>query len=140
LSTHESVQRDETIEPGSDRNFGLIVGGILAAIGIYQLTSGSELSPWFIGCGVLLMVLGLIAPGVLHPLNRAWTHLGIMLGRIVTPIVMFIVYVISVVPIGLLLRLFGKNPLALQPDATASSYWIKRVPPGPPPEGMKDQF
>ena len=84
------------------------------------------------------MLAGLAVPKLLHPLNMLWTKLGLLLGRIVTPVVMFLVYAISVVPIGLLLRLFGKDLLRLKP--ADSSYWIDRSPPGPPPESLKDQF
>ena len=86
------------------------------------------------------MLLGLLAPRILHPLNVAWTHLGILLGKIVTPVVMFLVYVVSVIPVGLLVRLLGKDLLRLKPNKGESSYWIERTPPGPPPESLKDQF
>lgn len=138
MATHETLIRDDHIEPGSDRSFGLVVGGILAAIGGYQFFTGSSLYPWFATPGVILVVLGLVLPKLLHPLNILWTKLGLLLGRIVTPLVMFLVYAISVVPIGLLLRLFGKDLLRLKP--ADGSYWIERTPPGPPPESLKDQF
>ena len=128
------------VEPGSNRSFGLIVGGILAAIGLYQYFAGNALYPWFGSIGGALVVLGLAVPRVLYPLNLAWTHLGILLGRIVTPIVMFLVYLVSIVPVGLLLRVSGKDLLRLEKKAPGESYWIERDPPGPPPESLKDQF
>ena len=140
MSTHETLVRDEAIEPGSDRSFGLIVGGILSAIGLYQFFTGSTLYLWFLGPGVLLAVLGLVLPSILHPLNIAWMKLGLLLGRIVTPIVMFLVYLISVVPIGILLRIFGKDLLSLKKGDDKQTYWVERTPPGPSPESLKDQF
>ena len=140
MSTHETIIRDETVEPGSDRSFGLIVGGILGAIGAYQYLTGSEAYVWFAGPGVLLILFGLTVPKVLHPLNVGWTKLGLLLGRIVTPVVMFLVYAISIVPIGLLLRLSGKDLLSLKIGSEKDSYWIERTPPGPTPESLKDQF
>lgn len=140
MSTHETIIRDEAIEPGSDRSFGLIVGGILAAIGAYQYFAGGALFLWFLVPGLLLAATGLIYPSVLHPLNVGWMKLGLLLGRIVTPIVMFLVYVISIVPIGLLLRISGKDLLGLNRGTEKDSYWIERTPPGPPPESLKDQF
>lgn len=140
MSTHEPIIRNETVEPGSDRSFGLIVGGVLLAIGAYQWIVGSMLFPWFTAIGGALAVLGLATPAVLHPANVAWTRLGLLLGRIVTPVVMFLIYIASVVPVGLALRLFGKDLLRLRSQADSPSYWIQRDPPGPPPESLKDQF
>ena len=88
----------------------------------------------------VLMLLGIVAPRILHPLNVAWARLGILLGRIITPVVMFVVYAVSVVPIGLALRLFGKDLLGLKRREDPASYWVHREPPGPPPESLKDQF
>jgi len=140
MSTHETVVREEDIEPGSDRSFGLIVGGILSAIGLYQFFAGSTLYLWFLSPGAMLVLLGLVLPSLLHPLNIAWMKLGLLLGRIVTPVVMFLVYLISVVPIGLLLRMFGKDLLSLKQGDDKQSYWLDRTPPGPTPESLKDQF
>ncbi len=140
MATHETIVHDDSIEPGSDRSFGLIVGGILAAIGVYQYISDSALYLWFLIPGTALVLAGLIFPSVLHPLNVVWTKLGVLLGRIVTPIVMFLVYAVSVVPIGLILRLSGKDLLGLKKGTDKSSYWIERTPPGPTPESLKDQF
>ena len=140
MSTHEPVIRNETIEPGSDRSFGLTVGGILLGISGYQWVVGSILFPWFAAVGGGLVILGLVIPAVLRPANVAWTRLGLLLGRIVTPVVMFLVYATSVVPVGLALRLFRKDLLQLKSRSDGSSYWIQRNPPGPPPESLKDQF
>lgn len=140
MSTHETLFREEVIQPGSDRSFGMVVGGILSAIGAYQLIEASGTYLWFLVPGVLLIVLGLLAPRVLHPLNVGWTRLGLLLGRVVTPIVMFLIYAISVVPTAIVLRLAGKDLLQLKPRPDQSSYWQVREPPGPPPESLRDQF
>lgn len=140
MATHETVVREEKVEPGSDRNFGLIVGGILVCVGIFQYINESGLYQWFLIPGSGLVVLGLIAPTSLHLLNVGWMKLGLLLGRVVTPVVMFIVYVTSIVPIGLILRLFGKDVLALRLRREEPSYWIERQPPGPPPESLDNQF
>jgi len=140
MSTHETIVRDENIEPGSDRSFGLIVGGILTAIGGYRYFAGLELYLWLMAPGLVLVSLGLFIPKMLHPLNLLWMKLGLLLGRIVTPIVMFAVYVVAIVPIGAILRLSGKDLLKLKTQEGSSTYWIERTPPGPPPESLKDQF
>ncbi len=74
------------------------------------------------------------------PLNRLWARFGRLLHRLVTPLLMLIVFAATVVPIGLAMRALGKGPLRRRPDPAAQSYWIERRPPGPPPETMKNQF
>ncbi len=140
MTTHETLVHTDDIAPGSDRGFGLVVGGILAAIGGYLYFSGSGLALYVLAPGCLLFIVGLAYPSVLHPLNVLWTKIGLLLGRIVTPIVMFIVFAITVVPIGLLLRLFGKDLLGLRKKDPNQSYWIQRTPPGPAPDSLKEQF
>lgn len=140
MSTHETLIRHEVVEPGSDRGFGLVVGGVLGAIALYQYITNSDFYLWLAPPACLLVVLALIVPRVLHPLNRAWTKLGVLMGRIVTPVVMFAVFMLTIVPIGIILRLAGKDVLRLRPQPEAKSYWIGRDPVGPPPESLKDQF
>lgn len=140
MATHETVIHKHKVEPGSDRNFGLVVGGVLVAVACYLFWSGSVFAKWVAVPGFALCVLALVAPASLHLLNIGWTKLGLLLGRIITPIVMFLVYALTVVPIGLLLRLFGKDLLALKRIKEDGSYWINRTPPGPAPESLKDQF
>ncbi len=148
-SLHENYGRDEAIEGSSDRGFGLTVGGILLAIALVRLglgwwSSGLVALGWvewlLIGVGLPLVVLGLIAPSVLAPLNRGWTKLGLVLFKVVNPIVLGLIFFLTILPIGLLLRLFGKDPLRLKFDADAESYWIERDPPGPAPDSMPQQF
>lgn len=140
MSSHERAAVEHRIEPGSDRSFGFIVGGVLVAIGVYLYFSGSGVFVWTLAPGILLVAFGLIAPKVLHPLNMGWTWLGIALGKIITPIVMLLVFVISVLPMGLLVRAMGKDLLGLKRKPSGSSYWIERSPAGPTPESLKDQF
>ena len=149
MSTHETFYREETIEGGSDRGFGLTVGGILLAIVLVRLglgwwREGAVTWGWVEtvlgGTGFLLLLIGLLAPSVLAPLNKAWTKLGLLLFKVVNPIVLGIIFAVTVLPIGLALRAFGKDPLRLRFDPTAKSYWIEREPPGPEPGSMPQQF
>ena len=149
MSTHEDYARDETIEGGSDRGFGLTVGGILLAIALVRLGlqwwRAGEVAPGWVelvlgGVGIVLLVVGLLAPATLGPLNRAWTKLGLLLFKIVNPIVLGLIFLVTIIPIGLALRAFGKDPLRLRFDRDDQSYWIPREPPGPLPESMEQQF
>jgi hypothetical protein len=77
---------------------------------------------------------------VLAPLNRLWLKFGLLLHKVVSPIVLGVMFFLVITPIGLTMRAFGKNPLRLKLDKQSGSYWIERVPPGPAPESLKDQF
>jgi len=77
---------------------------------------------------------------VLKPLNLIWFRFGMLLAKIVNPIVMLVIYTVTIVPFGLGARLFGKDLLRMKLDANQESYWIKRDPPGPEPKSLKNQF
>jgi hypothetical protein len=142
-SLHEDYRRAEAVKGSSDRGFGLTVGGILVLIagvrswlhegyGTVELALG--------GIGVALVVLGLAAPASLAPLNRAWTRLGLLMFKVVNPVVLALMYLVTIVPIGLIMRACGRDPLHLRLDPSASTYWVRRDPPGPAPETMTQQF
>jgi hypothetical protein len=95
---------------------------------------------WALAVAAIFLILTLAAPKVLTPLNRLWLAFGMLLGRVISPSMLFIVYLIAVVPTGLLMRLFGKDPLHRRFDPKATSYWVHRVPPGKPDATMSRQF
>jgi hypothetical protein len=146
-SFHEDFSRKEEVKGSSDRSFGLTVGGILLAIaGVrtgLHLWDGTA-PGWFegvlAGIGLALVAFGLAAPERLAPLNRAWTKLGLILFKVVNPVVLGLIYLTTIVPIGLLMRLMGRDLLNLEFDRRAASYWVVREPPGPAPETMIRQF
>jgi hypothetical protein len=146
-SFHEDFSRKEEVKGSSDRGFGLTVGGILLAIAAVRtglhLWDGTA-PAWFegvlAGIGLLLMVCGLAAPARLAPLNRAWTRLGLILFKVVNPVVLGLIYLTTIVPIGLTMRLMGRDLLNRKLDRQAASYWVMRDPPGPEPESMIRQF
>jgi hypothetical protein len=145
-SFHEDFSRKEEIKGSSDRSFGLTVGGILAAIAVVRtllhMWHGTA-AGWFEmalgGVGLALFGFGLVAPARLAPLNRAWTRLGLIMFKVVNPVVLGLIYLAAIVPIGLLMRLSGRDPLSLKFDPQAESYWVVREP-GPAPETMINQF
>jgi hypothetical protein len=141
-SFHEDFSRPEEVKGSSDRGFGLTVGGILLLIAIVRsYFHGLGWVQYGLGgIGVVLIVLGLVAPGSLSALNRAWMKLGLILFKVVNPVVLALIYGVAMVPIGLLMRLTGGDPLRLKFDPAAETYWIVRDPPGPAPETMTNQF
>jgi hypothetical protein len=142
-SLHENLSRSEEIKGSSDRSFGLTVGGILVVIALVRtwLHDGyGTVEMVLAGIGVCLFVLGLVAPSSLAVLNRAWMKLGLIMFKVVNPIVLALMYVTTIVPIGLIMRACGRDPLRLKLDPSASTYWVERDPPGPAPETMIHQF
>jgi hypothetical protein len=144
MATHESFLAHHEVEGPSDRSFGLTVGGILVALALVGLLRhGGEIRPLhlvLLCIGVPLIVAALVHPSLLGRLNRAWMRLGLLLFKIVNPVVMFLIFALTVVPVALVMRLRGRDPLRLRRDPAAVTYWIERDPPGPAPESMVEQF
>jgi hypothetical protein len=95
---------------------------------------------WLLVISGLLLVTALVVPIVLRPFNRLWFRVGLLLGRIVNPIVTSAIFFLVVTPTALLFKILGKDLLRLRLDKQASSYWLVRTPPGPAPETMPKQF
>ena len=85
-------------------------------------------------------VTAVAMPRVLAVPNWLWTKLGLLLGRIVSPIALGVLFYAVFLTTGVLMRMLGKDPLRLKRDAAAATYWISRAPPGPPPTSMTNQF
>ena len=139
-TTHESFSRDEAVVVGSDRSFGIVMAAALAILALLNGWHNGHLWPWTGGLAGLFLAAALFYPAVLNPLNRLWLKLGLLLHKIVNPIIMAVVFFGAVLPTGLVMRALGKDPLRLKRQPEANSYWIERRPPGPTPESMKDQF
>jgi hypothetical protein len=95
--------------------------------------------PWTTAVAVAFLAAALVKPSVLRSLNILWMKLGLLLHRVVKPIVMGLLFFGTIWPTGLVMRLRGKDLLRLKREPASNSYWIAR-PPGPAPETMKDQF
>ena len=137
---HEDLAREDDIVGPSDRAFGLTLAAVFAFVGVVRLALGHSYATWWLGAAVAMLALALTWPATLAPLNRLWLRLGLVLYKVVNPLVMGLVFFTTVVPIGLLMRALGKDPLRLRREPTAASYWIVREPPGPEPDTMKHQF
>jgi len=137
---HESYDRVEVIEGGSNRSFGMVFAVVFALVGLQPLLSGKEVRIWSLVACTLFLLCALVLPSILSPLRRAWLWFGLRLHRIVSPVVLGVMFFLVITPIGLAMRAMGKDPLRLKFDKVSSSYWIERTPPGPPPESFEDQF
>jgi hypothetical protein len=138
-STHESFTREEQVAPGSDRTFGLVMAAALAAVSLVNGWHHGRLWPWTLVAAALFGLAAWLRPSSLHPLNRAWMMLGLLMHRIVNPVVMGLLFYGTILPTGLVMRLRGRDLLRLKRDPNAETYWIARAP-GPRPETMRDQF
>jgi hypothetical protein len=95
--------------------------------------------PYWGTSAAVLLAIALAMPRVLAPLKRLWLKLGKLLHLVVSPLILSAVYVLVFIPVGAIIRLFGKDLLSLKRDRVATSYWIERAG-GPAPESLKDQF
>ena len=138
--THEDFSRQEKVKPSSDRNFGLVMAAFFTLVAFWPLVRAESIRWWALGVALVFLLLTLLWRAPLAPLNKMWMKLGALLYRIVSPIVMALLFYLTVTPLALLMRVLGKDPLRLRHDPNAASYWIERTPPGPAPDSMKNQF
>jgi hypothetical protein len=131
--------RVETVVGPSDRSFGITFAAIFALVALYPLPFGGAPHLWAVPVAAAFAALAWLRPALLAPLNRTWLRFGLLLHRVVNPVVMALMFFAVVTPFGLAMRLFGRRPLA-EIDPSARSYWVERTPPGPEPASMRKQF
>ena len=137
---HEDLNREEHIEGSSDRSFGFVFAVVFVVIAAWPLLSGGGVRWWSAAIAGAFALVAVAMPTLLAVPNRLWMKFGLLLGKIVSPIALGILFYGAFSPLGVVMRLFGKDPLRLKLDAQAQSYWIAREPPGPPPQSMTNQF
>jgi len=137
---HEDFSREEHVKAGSDRGFGFVFAGFFALVSALSWWRDHTGWHWLLPLAVLFLVVALVRPGLLAPLNKLWLKFGLLLYKVMNPLVLGLLFFITIMPIGLVMRAFGKDFLRLKLDRSAKSYWIERTPPGPPPQSMKNQF
>ncbi len=138
--TFEGQSHGRKVEMGSERSFGLVFAVVFTLVCVLPLKSGEEPRLWAGALAGAFLVVAFVAPKLLKPLNRLWFLVGMALHHVVTPLVMGLLFFVTVTPIALIMRASGKDPLRLKRDKDTASYWILREPPGPPPETMRRQF
>jgi hypothetical protein len=138
-ATHETFVREEGSAPGSDRTFGLVMAGALALVASINGWHHGRLWPWEGALAALFLLAAVLKPALLHPLNHLWMKLGLLLHKIVNPIVMGLLFYGTIWPTGAIMRMRGRDLLRLRREPASDTYWIAR-PPGPLPETMRDQF
>ena len=137
---HEDFSRRGEIEAGSERTFGIVFSAVFVIMGLYPLWHGEEARIWVLIMAGAFLLAALVAPRILRPLNRLWSRFGVLLHKLVSPVIMGLLFFVAVTPTALIMRLAGKDPLRLRLDPEARTYWIDRRPPGPEPQTMRNQF
>lgn len=137
---HEDYARQDEVTSGSERSFGLVFAAVFAVIALWPLIDGGAARLWSLAVAGGLLLVAVVAPRLLAPLNRLWFRFGLLLNRVVNPLILGMLFFTTITPIAVIMRLAGKDPLRRRFDGGAKSYWIERRPPGPEPETMRLQF
>ena len=139
MSSHSDSLHGSSLP--SERTFGFVFTGIFLLIAAYLWYHDAKpvTIQAFLVLAVAFLASTLVVPIALRPLNKAWYKLGLLMGRVVSPIVLGILFFILITPIAIVMRLAGRDPLKLRKQ-NVQSHWIDRTPPGPESTSFKDQF
>ena len=124
-------------EQSSEKSFGVVFSIVFLIVALYPLINSESLRIWALVVSIIFFLLAFLAPKILVLPNKLWFKFGLLIGSIVAPIVITLVYFVTVVPTGLIMRLLGKDLLKQKLDKNAKSYWIERKE---PMGSMKNQF
>jgi hypothetical protein len=138
--SHEIFTRDQELKVGSERSFGSVFGAVFALLSAADLYHGNAYWRWWLGLSALFVVTAFAAPQLLSPFNRLWARFGLLLSAVISPLVLALLFYACITPIGLLMRLTGKDPLRRRLEPEVDSYWIRRDPPGPASDTLTNQF
>ena len=116
----------KNIKTGSNKSFGIIFFIVFIIISLYPLVYQEDIRIWSLVIAFIFFILALLNSKILTPMNKIWTRFGLFLGNFISPIVMGIIFFFVVTPIGLLMRIFGKDILNLKKNKF-STYWIKKT-------------
>jgi hypothetical protein len=127
-------------EMAENKKFGWFFTAVFAAVAAYAYWRGwSAVSLVTLMAAILFAAATLLSPQSLAPLNRLWYGLGMLLGKIISPIVLGLIFFVLITPVSLVTRLFGRDELRMK-KRNVESYWVDRSPPGPPSDSFKNQY
>ena len=124
------------IKISSNRSFGVVFFVVFLLIAFYPLLNNNEIRLWSLIISVLFLILGILNSKILSPLNKVWFKFGLLLGKIISPIIMGVIFFLVVTPIGFIMKLLGKDLINLKFN-NEKSYWIQKTG---PKSKMKNQF
>ena len=119
------MRQNKEIKLPSNKNFGLVFFIVFLIVSLYPLINSESIRIWSLIISLIFLALGLLNSKILTPLNKLWFKFGILLGKIVSPFVMGIIFFLVVTPTGLIMRLLGKDVLNLKYDKK-QSYWVEK--------------
>ena len=128
--------KNTEIKIGSNKSFGIVFFVVFLLIAIYPLINNGELRIWALVIAIIFLILGLINSKVLTPLNKLWFKFGLLLGKVVSPLIMGIIFFFVVTPTAFIMRIIGKDLLNLKFN-NKKTYWIEKTG---PKSKMKNQF
>ena len=120
------MKAESKIKISSNRSFGLVFFVVFLIVALWPLKSGEDIRIWSLALSIIFFSLGILNSKLLTPLNKLWFKFGMLLGSIVSPIVMGMVFFLVVTPTSIIMRLLGKDLLRINKNKTVSTYWIKR--------------
>ncbi len=126
----------DEVKLGSNRSFGIVFFLVFLVIALYPIINKQDIRLWSLIISLIFLILGLANSKILTPLNKLWFKFGIFLGKMISPIIMGIIFFLVVTPIGYLMRAFGKDVLNLKYNDN-KSYWIEK---NGPKSKMNNQF
>lgn len=124
----------------SDWSFGLVFAAAFAAIAFVPLLHHAPPRWWAFGIAVVFAAATLVRPQILHPLNRAWLTFGNLLHRVMSPLVMGVIFFVCITPIAWIMRWRGSDLLSLKRRPDLETYWIERPSLPPDPQSMRNQY
>ena len=128
---------NDSIKISSNRSFGIVFFVVFLFIALYPITYSEDIRIWSLIISFIFIILGLLNSKILTPLNKLWFKFGVILAKIISPIIMGIIFFLVVTPIGLIMKVLGKDLLRLKYNKKDNTYWIEK---NGPKSKMKNQF
>ena len=117
--------KNQKIKIGSNKSFGIVFSIVFLVIAFWPMLNGNEINYWSLAISIVFLILGLINSKILTPLNKIWYKFGILLGNVIAPIVMGIIFFLIVTPTSIIMKILGKDLLNLKKNNN-NSYWIEK--------------
>jgi len=137
---HQNPNNPSMLKTSSDRSLGFVFSVFFAVVGFWPFPKHGSFHAWALYVAATFLLIALIKPTLLTQLNRFWTALGFALHKIISPLILGVIFWGLFTPLAFFMRMFGKDFLDLNLCGSRDSYWVKRNPPGPAPETMPNQF
>jgi predicted membrane metal-binding protein len=135
----EHIQHSE-VTGSTDRSFGVVFTLVFALIAVWPLFFSGEIRIWAAITSLVILAISILKPAILSPFNKIWFRFGLLLHKIINPIIMAVMFFGIFTPTALLLKIAGKDLLRLKINKKSKSYWVERNPPGPASDSMRNQF